>query len=289
MPAFRYFRPTRLDEALTILAEHGSNARILSGGTDLLVKIRRGRLRPAVVVDLKGVADLRIGMCNVGGVRRVGADVVMTDVLADPIVARHFTALADAARVVGSVQIRNRASLVGNICNASPAADTAPALLVYDARVGMVGPGGARSVSAADFFTGPGRTVVAPGEIVTWIDLPLPEEGRGAAFGRITRRKGVDLATINLCGLITVRGHARFAFGAVGPTPLLAVDDTGALAAGRQDAPDWQAALARLYRNATPITDVRGGSDYRAAMIEVMTRRVWHAAAQRLQAQQGGS
>ncbi len=118
--------------------------------------------------------------------------------------ANIFEALVEAASVVGSVQIRNRATLAGNICNASPAADTVPALLVYDAAANVVGPAGSRLVPLSEFFTGPGRTVLTRGEILESIDLPFPTTPVGAAFGRITRRRGVDLATINLCGLIDV-------------------------------------------------------------------------------------
>ena len=114
------------------------------------------------------------------------------------------------------------------------------------------------------------------------VDLPFPKVPVGAAFGRITRRRGVDLATINLCGLITSEGEARFAFGAVGPTPFLAVDRSGALAAGGRDAAAREAALRTLFSGARPITDVRGSQEYRTAMLEVMTGRSWRVAASRL-------
>ena len=159
-------------------------------------------MRPSVVVDLKRARGLESTIVQVGSALRVGARSVMADLLADERVRTHFPALVEAARVVGSAQIRHRATLVGNICNASPAADTAPPLLVYDAAANIVGPAGARRVPVAEFFTGPGRTVLSRGEIVSSIDLPIPEGRTGAAFTRLTRRRGVDLASLTVSCLI---------------------------------------------------------------------------------------
>jgi CO/xanthine dehydrogenase FAD-binding subunit len=208
---------------------------------------------------------------------RIGARALMADIAADRRVRRHFPALVDAARVVGSVQIRNRATLAGNICNASPAADTAPALLVYRAIVNIVGPRGSRRVAVEDFFTGPGRTVLNGAEIVTSIDLPIPPRGTGAAFGRVTRRYGVDLASVNLCCLVTA-GETRFAFGAVGPRPFLVRDESGALADRRTGAAARDEILDTLMQQATPISDVRADRDYRIAMLAVTSRRALAAA-----------
>ena len=182
-------------------------------------------MRPSVVVDLKRARGLESTIVQVGSSLRVGARSVMADLLADERVRTHFPALVEAARVVGSAQIRHRATLVGNICNASPAADTAPPLLVYDAAANIVGPAGARRVPVAEFFTGPGRTVLSRGEIVSSIDLPIPEGRTGAAFTRLTRRRGVDLASLTVSCLIKPSGGARLAFGAVAPTPVVIEDD----------------------------------------------------------------
>ena len=200
----------------------------------------------------------------------------------------HFEALVEAASVVGSVQIRNRATLAGNVCNASPAADTVPALLVYGAAANVVGPAGSRSRTALGVFHRAGRTVLTRGEILASVDLPFPAGAVGASFGRVTRRRGVDLATINLCGLITAEGEARFAFGAVGPTPFLRVDRSGALAAGGSDTVARDAALRALFAAARPITDVRGSLEYRTGMLAVMTGRAWKVAATRLRGRTAG-
>jgi CO/xanthine dehydrogenase FAD-binding subunit len=267
-----------------VLHEHGPEARLLAGGTDLLVRLRTGYIRPAFVVDLKRVRALRADISEVDGNLRVGARVVMTDLIADPRVRRHYPALVEAASVVGSVQIRNRATLAGNICNASPAADTAPALLVYGSIVNVAGHRGSRSVPLTEFFKGPGKTVLDRGELVESIDLPIPDEPAGGAFGRVTRRKGVDLATINLCAVVTSSGKARFAYGAVGPKPFLVTDDTGALADADVAEPRRAAAFERLVSHASPISDVRGSHEYRSAMLDVMSRRSWSVAVNRLRA-----
>src|SRR5918999_3243244 len=199
MRAFDYERPIRLADALGLLADGDADARPLAGGTDLIIRIRDGSIRPRTVVDVKGIAELTREIVVEDGWLRIGARTTMTDLMRDERVRRDYVALAESAAYVGSVQIRNRATLAGNICNASPAADTAPALLVYGATVNLISATGRRQVPLNAFFTGPGRTVLAIGELVESIDLPLPETPTGAAFGRVTRRYGVDLATINLC------------------------------------------------------------------------------------------
>lgn len=287
MRPFTYLRPTTLDQTIAALADPAATPILLAGGTDLIVRLRRGHLRPTVVVDTKSVRDLHGEILPVDGGLRFGARVTMTSVVQDARVRQYFEALVEAASVVGSVQIRNRATLIGNICNASPAADTVPALLVYGALVNVVGPAGSRVVPLAEFFTGPGRTVLARGEILESVNLPFPKAPVGAAFGRITRRRGVDLATINLCGLIASDGGARFAFGAVGPTAFVAVDTSGALASDGADLVARAAALRALFAGARPITDVRGSQDYRTAMLEVMTGRAWRIAATRLDGRMG--
>ena len=171
---------------------------------------------------------------------------------------------------VGSVQIRNRATLAGNLCNASPAADTAPVLLAHGASLNLVSAGGTRQMPLDDFFTGPGRTVLAPGELVASIDLPLPVARTGGAFGRLTRRHGVDLAIVCVCCVVRESGEARFAFGAVGPRPFVV---TCAPATHRS---------TMCGRHARPISDVRANADYRLAMLPVLARRALREAVGRM-------
>lgn len=278
---FDYARPTSLQEVLALLRDE-PQARLLCGGTDLLVGLRKGTLRPPLVVDLKRVAELPPEIVETEGMLRVGATAPLTRLIADERVRRHFPALVEAALVVGSIQIRNRATLAGNLCNASPAADTAPPLLVYDAVVECEGPAGRRRVPLADFFAGPGRTVLGPAELVTAVELPLPNGPLGAAFGRMTRRRGVDLATVNLCCSMDTAAVTRFAYGAVGPRPFLVADESGTLADGAADRAEQDDVLRRLTGQASPITNVRASAEYRRAMLEVLSRRALETARQRL-------
>ena len=167
MKPLEYLRPESLDELLAMMKTHGSNVRLLAGGTDLIVRMRKasgpaegvdaGGGRP-VLIDLKRVAALRSDVTRTPTGIRIGARAVITDVIADPMIQRYFPALIDAALVVGSIQIRNRATIAGNLCNASPAADTSVALLAYGATVNVVGAGSARQIPLDQFFSGPGRT-----------------------------------------------------------------------------------------------------------------------------------
>ena len=249
---------------------------MLAGGTDLLVRLRKGSEQPRVLVDLKHVAELRADVVHLGDVIRIGARAVITDVVAHTSLRHHFPALIEAAMVVGSVQIRNRATISGNICNASPAADTSPALIAHDALVNLASANGARSVPVDQFFFGPGRTVLARGEIVESIDLPLPKVRCGGAFGRLTRRHGVDLAIVNLCCVVRESGDVRFALGAVGPRPI-AVNT-------RQDG-----SLDVLLRHVSPISDLRASDDYRLAMLPVLARRALKTALNRMQSMPGSA
>jgi carbon-monoxide dehydrogenase medium subunit len=286
MRSFHYARPETLSDALALINEYGPNATVLAGGTDLIVRLRTGRALPAIVIDLKRVPALRADICETGTFLRVGAGTVMTDLVADERVRSRFPALADAAHSVGSVQIRNRATLAGNICNASPAADTATALLVYEAHVNLISTAGPRCVPLKDFFIGPGKTLRQPNELVESIDLPLSDSKDGACFERLTRRRGVDLATINLCCRVKSTGETLFAFGAVAPTPLLVGDETGKLANPNADPKEREAVLQSLVVHASPISDVRAQKDYRSAMLLTLSRRALATAIERLQLQE---
>ena len=274
MSTFDYRRPQSLGEMTELLSL--DDTVVLAGGTDLLVAIRSHKVRPALVVDVKSVSEIgnRIEIDDLG--LRIGGRVVMSQLAGNEHVNSHFPSLGVAASVVGSVQIRNRATLAGNLCNASPAADTAPALLAYAATVTISGPDGSRTLPVREFFVGPGSTVLRPGEIVTEVELPFPTEKVGSGFARVTRRKGVDLASVNLACALERSGRARFGFGAVGPTPLVAETTLDELAGDD----GWD----RLLSVTSPISDVRAGAEYRRAMLQVHSRRALRAARDQLEA-----
>jgi carbon-monoxide dehydrogenase medium subunit len=284
MQPFAYARPTTLSDALALLEKHGADACLLAGGTDLVVELRNRAIRPRIVIDLKRVAELPPSINENGDRLRISATAVMADIEADARVRAHFPALVEAASTVGSIQIRNRATLAGNICHASPAADTAPALLVYGAEVNLASVRGTRRLPLAEFFLGPRKTALKPGELVTSIDLPLVNERHGAAFARLTRRRGVDLATINLCCRVDAGGRTHFAYGAVGPRPFLVADDSALLADPKASDAARDGILLRLLTQASPISDVRGSREYRRAMLLVMSRRALRTAIERLSA-----
>jgi carbon-monoxide dehydrogenase medium subunit len=248
-----------------------------------VIRLRDGTARPAVVIDVKRIAELRPAIHEDDGRLVISAGTVMTDVAADGRVRRSFPALAEAAAVVGSVQIRNRATLVGNVCNASPAADTAPSLLVYDAAVVAVGPGGTRRIPVHDFFVRSGVTTLARGELVTAIELPLPTRKMGAVHMRRTRRRGHDLASVTLCCAVDKAGVTRLAYGSVGPRPVLMVDESGVLA--DPVAPDEAKApiFERMFADASPSPrSMRASPEYRLAMLRVLGARALRTAIDRL-------
>lgn len=285
MHTFTYARPHSLVEAVGLLEAHGPDARVLAGGTDLIVRLRDGSATPAVVIDIKRIAELRPGIREADGRVVIGATTVMTDVAASPLVRRHFPALAEAAAVVGSVQIRNRATLAGNICNASPAADTVPSLLVHGASVVAEGPGGTRRIPVDELFVRSGVTTLARGELVTGIDLPVPGQRIASVHVRRTRRRGHDLASVTLTCGVDAAGTTRIAYGSVGPRVLLVIDESGVLADPAATDEAKAPLLEAMFAAASPSPrSMRAGPEYRLAMLRVLGRRALAEAIQRLAA-----
>jgi len=280
--SFHYLRPTSLREVIALLEEHGTGARLLAGGTDLTVELRYGKSLPRVVIDVKRASDLSPVIAEADGSLTISATVPLSDVEENKTVRRFFPALAEAAAVVGSIQIRNRATLVGNVCNASPAADTVPVLAVYGAVVKVLGRGGERSLPLVDFIQGNRRTALAAGELATAVSIPLPTKPFGSAFARVTRRYGVDLATVNLCCGIDRSGITTLAFGAVSPRPLVLQHRDGVLADPSAVPRVKSVVLNDLISKASPITDVRASAEYRLAMLKVLALRALRRAAERL-------
>ncbi len=285
MRTFAYARPTRLDEAVALLADGGPDvARPLAGGTDLIIRLRDGTIRPRTVVDLKGLGELDTGIADTAdGGLRIGARTVMTDITNDPRIRRDFRALADGAAVVGSVQIRNRATLAGNISNASPAADTVPALLVYGARVVVAGPAGVRTIPIDEMLVRSGVTTLARGELITSIELPRPSAAAGAVHVRRTRRRGHDLASVTLACAVTAEGVTRIGYGSLGPRPLVVVDETGVLADPASSDAARMERLEAMFADASPSPrSMRASPAYRLAMVRVLGRRAVAIAIERL-------
>ena len=283
MQRFAYARPTSLSDAIGLLAAGGDAARPLSGGTDLIIRLRDRSIEADAVIDVKGVPELAAGVRREGDRLVIGANTVMTDIADDETIRSRFTALAEAAIVVGSVQIRNRASLAGNICNASPAADTAPALLVYGAVVVVAGPDGTRRIPIDEWFVRSGVTTIREGELVTAIDLPMGDGPVGSTHVRRTRRRGHDLASVTLAVAVPNVGPVTLSYGSVGPRPWVVTDSSGALADPSSSREARAAVLDGLFSSASPSpTSMRAGPDYRLAMLRVLGMRALETAHRRL-------
>lgn len=283
MRCFQYARPETIPAALDLLAEHGPDAYILAGGTDLVIALRGREIRPKVVIDLKRIPELDPAIRVEGEVLRLSATTVMTDIEESEEIKRHFPALLEAAGWVGSVQIRNRATLVGNICNASPAADTAPPLLVYGASVRAIGPEGARVIPLTDFFVRSRKTTLKAGELVLGVDIPMPSLRMGSAYTRLTRRRGTDLASVTLCVGVDEKGVTRLSYGSVGPRPVLEIDESGVLADPGASEEAKATILKQLLAGASPSPrSMRAGPDYRLAMLPVLGARALQSAIDRL-------
>lgn len=269
MKGFDYIRATTLEEAIDVLAKC-PETKVLVGGTDLLIRLKEGRIQPPTVLDLKGIPGLREIQMTPDGLS-IGAATPLVSLIHHPQVMRDYPMLAEACHTIGSVQIRNRASIGGNLCNASPLADSAPALLAYGAKLEILSKQGLRTVPVEEFFRGPGQTVLAQGEILTRILLPVPPAGQGT-YIKHARRKAVDLASVGVAVFgWTEQGKrkCRIALGAVAPTPIRATEAEKIIEGGGSFEEAAQAA-----RDASrPISDLRSSKEYREEMISVHVRR----------------
>ena len=281
MRRFELALPRGVDEALRVLSERGPEAKLLAGGTDLLPQLKNGLIKPACVVDLSGVARMRTLEVDTRGLR-VGAAVAARTLERDPATRTTYTSLAESGALVGSVQVRNLATLGGNVCNAAPSADMAPPLLALDAEMIVAGPRGERRVPVADFFTGVRRTVLGPDEILLEIVVPAPGPRSGGHYLRHTPRRELDIAVVGVASQLTlsdgVCAKARIALAAVAPVPLRARAAEQALE-GKPVTPEAIERAAELAVGAAkPISDQRGSADYRRHLVRVLTRRTLRTA-----------
>ncbi len=290
MHRFQYFAPQSLDEAVTLLKESGDGAKLLAGGTDLLVQMKEAGLHPGSIVSLHALPELRgIEFDEARGLR-VGAAVDMAAIDSFPAVRERYTALADGAGIVGSVQTRNMATLGGNIANAAPSADTAPPLVVLDAVAQAVGPDGSREIAVGELFAGPGRTALDPHEVLVAFRLPTPPPHTGSVYQRHTPRKIMDIAAVGVAIRLTLApdadtiSEAQICLGAVAPTVIRAPEAEEALV-GRPASEEAFARAAELAQAAArPISDLRGSAEFRRHLVGIITKRCLGIALQRAQA-----
>jgi CO/xanthine dehydrogenase FAD-binding subunit len=289
MLGFAYHSPTTTQEAATLLVSNDDNARPMAGGTDLLVQLNSGRAKFSAVVDLKRVPGA-IGVGENGSCFIVGAATSAAQIGEHDGICRAWPGLVEAVKLIGSTQIQSRASLGGNLCNASPAADTVPAMIAAEAICDIVGPNGRRIVPVESFLLGPGRTCLKAGEYVLTIRIPKRPRNSADAYLRSIPRTEMDIAIAGAAVSVTldtkgIIGAARVALGAVAPTAIL-VPEAGAAILGTKLDADSLDALEEAVRRATqPISDKRGTIDYRVKVAGTLARRASLRAYQRAEGQ----
>lgn len=287
MHAINYEAPKSLDEAVKLLAAHGEKARPLSGGTDLLIQLRAGTRRPEFVVDIKKIPELRRISFSLQHGLKLGAAVPCIEIHENSDMRKYYPGLTEAAHLIGSLQIQSRATVGGNLCNGSPAADTTPALIALGAQARIVGPKGERMVPVDGFCLAPGRTVLQPGELLVEFHIPAPERHSSDAYLRFIPRNEMDIAVVGVGAALSLDVsddrvvEARIGLGAVGPTPIFAAEASKSLIGKTLDAAAIENAARLAIAAATPIDDMRGTAEFRRHVVGVLTRRALAKAAER--------
>jgi carbon-monoxide dehydrogenase medium subunit len=277
MPSLSFTAPTTVDEAINALARAPGLAKPLAGGTDLLVQMRSGRMRPEVIVDLKRIPDL-IGIRDTGDSFVIGAATPGVMLSEHEVFSRAWPGIVEGVDLIGSQQIQGRASLVGNLCNASPAADSVPALICARAVVVIAGPDGRREAPVEAIVTGPGQTSLKKGEFIVEFHVPKPKPRQSDAYLRFIPRTEMDIAvvgcgvnvTLDTAGLCT---DARVVLGAVAPTQLIVDEAADALKGHRLDDDTLSRLDSAAQRACKPINDKRGTIEYRTKVAGVLARR----------------
>jgi xanthine dehydrogenase FAD-binding subunit len=284
---FEYAAATSVEEAVSLLAARGDRAKILAGGTDIIVQLREGLREADLVLDVKKIPELMELSFNAQQGLRLGAGVPCYQVYENEAVAAAYPALADSARIIGGWQIQSRASIGGNLCNSSPAADSIPSLIALDAVCQIAGPAGRRSVPVAQFCTAPGKNVLQRGEFVVSLDFPPPQPRSGSRYLRFIPRNEMDIAVVGVGAWLRLDAggkiveEARLGIAAVAPTPLAATDAASWLA-GKPATMESFTEAGRLARQvARPISDMRGPAEYRTHLVGVIAQRALAEAAER--------
>ncbi len=277
MQPFEYFAPKSLPEACALMAAHDGDARVIAGGTDLLLKMKAGRLAPKVIVNIKRLAELR-GITAVSGqpsAVSIGALTTLEEIRRSALIRERYPALAEAANTMASVQIRNLATVGGNVCNAAPSADLAPILIALNAVAVIVGVKGERRAPLDEFFTGPGRTILTAGELLKAIEVPPPSGP--SVYLKHSPREHMDIAVVGVGVAARINAgqceSARIVLGAVASIPLRARAAEDLLIGQPLTADNIARAAQIAAEEAKPIDDVRGSAWYRRKMVEVLVRR----------------
>jgi carbon-monoxide dehydrogenase medium subunit len=279
-----------LKETVALLQERGEGARVLSGGTDLIVQVREDRRQLDLMIDVKNIPELGEITYSPQGGLTLGAAVPCQRIYENPSLCKAYPGLIDAAELIGGIQIQNRASFGGNLCNSSPAADSIPAMIVHHAVCRIAGPAGTREIPVEHFCTAPGQNVLKPNEVLVSFHIPPPASNFGASYLRFIPRNEMDIAVVGCGASVQLSAdrktfvRARVALGAVAPTPLLV--ESAALELVGQLVTEDAISKAALEAQAAarPITDMRGTAEFRRHLVEVLTRRALRKAIERTKA-----
>jgi carbon-monoxide dehydrogenase medium subunit len=270
---FEYFEPASLSEAVALLARYDGRAQALAGGTDLLVELKEALRRAECVVNIKKIPGIDRLSFDASDGLHIGALVTARQIETSPVILEKYVSLAQAARELGSIQVRNRATIIGNVCRASPSADTLPPLIADGAEVTIHGADGHRTVPLEEFFTGPGKTVLRHDELVTAIRVPAPPPRTGKVYIKHGRRKAMELATVGVAVTLTEDADLKIVLGAVAPTPIRALQAEALLRGRKIDAARIERAAQAAVQESQPISNVRASAEYRREMVLVLTRR----------------
>ena len=278
MAPSNYFSPSTVEEAVSLLSRYGDKARVVSGGTDFLVQMKRKEPLPDYVISLGNLRELHYIRFDESQGLSIGALTPVGEIACSSLIQSRFSVLAQAAGMLGTPAIRNQATLGGNLCNAAPSADTAPSLLVLGAKARIAGEGGEKTVLMEDFFVGPGQTILERGQILMDVEIPVLQPRSRGAYLKQKRREGADLAVASVAALVVQEGEilkeVRIALGAVAATPVRARKAEEILRGRKLDPQLLERAGRAASDESTPIDDIRSSSDYRRKLVTTLTKRV---------------
>ena len=284
-----YLSPSSVEEALSLLSRYGDKAKVISGGTDLLVQMKRKVLLPDFVISLGGIRDLDYIKYDQTKGLMIGACTTVGNVTHSSSIRGKFTLLAQGASLLGTPSIQNQATIGGNLCNASPSADIAPPLIVLGAMAKFAGIDGEKIVPVEDFFVGPGATIMKHHQLLLEIQIPNPPSHSGGVYTKQTRGRGADLAVVGVAAFVVMdRGtirEVRIALGAVAPTPIRAKKAEGILRGSTINEKVLEESSQAAAYESKPIDDIRSSADYRRTLVAVLTKRAVVQAVQQAQSE----
>jgi carbon-monoxide dehydrogenase medium subunit len=271
------FTPKSVKEAISLLSDHGEKAEVIAGGTDLLVRMKRGDAFPDYLINMEGLKELEYIRYDEKKGLRIGARTSIHDIVESPLLEDQFDIIAQAARTLGTPTIRRQATIGGNLCNAAPSADMAPALIVLGAQLKIEGSEGQKIMAVEDFFIGPGETKLKRNEILTEIQVPDPIPSSRTVYLKQTQTQGAGLALVGVAAMIVMENDVitdvKMSLGAVAPTPIRAKKAEATLKGKKQDDSLQETCAEAALQESSPIDDVRSSANYRKKLIKVLVKR----------------